>query len=139
VINTHAEAFSEAFYRVLASGMSLDEAMALGRLAMLGVPPSAADTIVNLEWGVPVLYSRLPTGAVFPERIERARAAAESLGTLIDQAADHVSQTGEVIGMSIEKLGGGKEISFGGIQVDQQIGTVMPGGRVIGVQIDRLG
>jgi hypothetical protein len=138
VINTHAEAFGEAFYRVLASGMSLDEAMTLGRLAMLGVATSAAYQ-VNLEWGVPVLYSRSPTGAVFPERIERAQTSAERLGALIDRAADHVSQTGEVIGMSIEKLRGGKEISLGGIQVNQTVGTVEPGGRVIGVQIERLG
>jgi hypothetical protein len=36
ILDLHAIAFSEIFYAALAAGLSVDEAVAAGRLAMLG-------------------------------------------------------------------------------------------------------
>ncbi|MGA3359863.1 MAG: CHAT domain-containing protein [Halobacteriota archaeon] len=71
VFDDSARAFSEQFYRALASGLSLDEAMSGGRRAMARVG-EGDKSCTNLEWGVPVLYTRLPDGKLFPERMELA-------------------------------------------------------------------
>ena len=53
VYDEAAIAFARRFYQALAAGLSLDEAVLAGRLAMLnqGAPG-------DVEWGVPVLYRR---------------------------------------------------------------------------------
>jgi hypothetical protein len=48
-----AIAFNQMFYTSLAAGLSIDEAVSAGRLAMLGNGDEE-----SVEWGVPVLYMR---------------------------------------------------------------------------------
>ena len=54
-----AIAFSEAFYRRLANGDSVDEAVTEGRQAVHSANPA------SMEWGTPVLFVRVPDGTVF--------------------------------------------------------------------------
>lgn len=51
-----------------------------------------------LEWGIPVLYSRLPDGKLFPERMERTEVAAQQLRATIQQVIDTITKTGRVVG-----------------------------------------
>jgi len=51
--------FSDAFYRRLAAGDSVDEAMTEGRQAVHSVDPGSQ------EWGTPVLFVRVPDGTIF--------------------------------------------------------------------------
>jgi len=106
VIDQSAVDFSKMFYYALASGLSLDEAVALGRQAMLRAN-SNDDPIADVEWGVPVLYSRLASGSIFPERMRRAGAAAEELRSLVEQTIGTIQATGKVTGISLEHLEGG--------------------------------
>ncbi len=57
-----AISFSTAFYRHLASGDSVDEALTEGRQAIHSVRPD------SFEWATPVLFLRLPEGNVFEAR-----------------------------------------------------------------------
>ena len=50
--------FSTAFYEAVASGQPVDQAVALGRLAI-------CSEVSDLEWATPVLYLRLPDGRIF--------------------------------------------------------------------------
>jgi hypothetical protein len=106
VIDQSAVDFSRMFYYALASGLSLDEAVALGRQAMLRAN-SAGDPIADVEWGVPVLYTRLASGSIFPERMARAGAAAEALSSMVEQTIGSIKATGKVTGISLERLEGG--------------------------------
>jgi hypothetical protein len=54
-----AIALSRAFYRQLANGLSVDEALTEGRQA---ISSEASDSV---EWAIPVLFSRVPDGNVF--------------------------------------------------------------------------
>jgi CHAT domain len=137
VYEPHAIAFSEFFYGQLVSGLSLDEAVVMGRMGMLGVSGSGDDQSVNIEWGVPVLYSRMPTGELFPEQLARSKPAAKQFQMAIQQAADIVDKTGEVIGVSIGQIIGGKgEFRIDGIEIDQQIGVNK--GTIVGMKIGKL-
>jgi hypothetical protein len=105
VIDMHAIAFTQAFYDTLAAGLSLDEAMSAGRLAMYGVTSAQLDQPGFLEWGVPVLYSRLSDGQLFPERMERAGATAQALRNTIQQTVDSIARTGRVVGIRVKGSG----------------------------------
>lgn len=54
-----AAKFTHTFYRALATGLSIDEAVTKGRIAAAQVNPR--------DWGVPVLYLRAADGVIFPE------------------------------------------------------------------------
>ena len=54
--------FSKNFYKALASGLSLDEAVAFGRRAIMELREDERDQ----DWGVPVLYTRHSGGDLFP-------------------------------------------------------------------------
>jgi hypothetical protein len=62
IFDENAIAFQRSFYRELAAGKSLDEAVGAGRLSILN--QCDAD---NADWGVPVLYMRSADGVIFPE------------------------------------------------------------------------
>ena len=84
VQDTLAAVFSGAFYRALVAGLTIDEAVSIGRIAMRG---AASATIPDSrDWGVPVLYLRAAEGRVFnPVSDEAARRAAEhSLGQFLE-------------------------------------------------------
>jgi CHAT domain len=66
-----AIAFSTAFYRHLASGDSVDEALTEGRQAIHSAKPD------SFEWATPVLFLRLPEGNVFEARPAPAPAPEE--------------------------------------------------------------
>jgi hypothetical protein len=57
--DSHAIAFSAAFYDRLAHGMPVDEAMTEGRQAIHSLRPSGA------EWAMPVLFLRTESGDLF--------------------------------------------------------------------------
>jgi len=154
VIDTHAIAFTKSFYGALAAGLSLDEAMSAGRLAMYGVSNAQVDQPGFLEWGVPVLNSRLPDGKLFPERMQRAGATAQQLSAVIQQTVDTITKTGRVVGFEGNLKNGTFEIkqkadvvdgTMIGIQsdhatgsgtVDQEAKTVT--GNMTGIVLDKL-
>lgn len=80
VEDSHAIAFSKGLYSALAAGLSLDEAVSLGRRRMheLGI-------LIN--WGAPVAFSRSPDGRLFGSAAEganhTARIAAYSAGRAV--------------------------------------------------------
>ncbi len=81
VEDSHAIAFSKGLYSALAAGLSLDEAVSLGRRRMheLGI-------LIN--WGAPVAFSRSPDGWLFRSRAadgasNSARIAAYSAGRAV--------------------------------------------------------
>jgi hypothetical protein len=107
-----AIAFSGAFYAALASGLSLDEAMFAGRRAMISDLQTSPtpDTAVPIEWGVPVLYSRLPDGKLFPERMNNAHDAAAQYRTVIKDAIDVVTEDGKVTVIKADRVKNGFQV-----------------------------
>ena len=117
-----AVVFSDTFYSALGSGLSLDEAMSLGRLAMLRSADPDPDKLFNVEWGVPVLYSRLSSGALFPERMARAGAVAEQFRKIINQTVERIEKDGKVIGIEAKRVKGGFKVEQ---RVDVVSGTLL--------------
>lgn len=157
VIDTHAVAFSRAFYTALGLGLSLDEAMLSGRMAMREVTSGEKEQKINLEWGVPVLYSRLSDGALFPERMERATESAEVFRKVFRQTVTE-AQKGNLIGVKVELIKNGVHIiqkvkeatgdvtgikagsagAGANILVEQEIGVIEEGSTVIGGVFNEL-
>jgi hypothetical protein len=132
VVDVSAEAFSRAFYFALASGLSLDEAMSTGRRAMLRETSTNPDLkyVVDYEWGVPVLYSRLPDGQLFPERMQRAGATAVQFRTVISQQVTD-SLNGKLTGVKVSLI-------KGSVFVEQDLGVVGKGGMGIGGSVTKI-
>jgi CHAT domain len=110
-----AAAFSEAFYCALVAGLWIDEAVAVGRLA---VRAEALKTSPDIrDWGVPVLYLRASGGAVFNpvSDTQAVQEANDRIGQLIEQEVREVSSTGRMIGAAIESL------KSGTVEVKQRI------------------
>lgn len=155
VIDTQAIAFSRAFYAALGLGLSLDEAVWSGRVAMLQT--TANEDAINVEWGVPVLYSRLNDGAVFPERMAQATASADTFRKVFSQTVTGI-QAGEMTGVKVELIKNGVKIvqkvktvtgqvtgikagtagAGANIVVEQEIETVGEGAEIIGGVFDEL-
>jgi hypothetical protein len=128
VLDKHAIAFSNAFYIALAAGLSVDEAVASGRLAMIGPDASkqrklsaepeddggGASTVpANVQWGIPVLYMRSADSVIFP-REESPKA--DELRALIEQTVksslaeqdEFVTGFADIrVKQSVKKLDGG--------------------------------
>jgi len=154
-----AEAFSRALYGALVRGLSLDEAVWSGRVAMLETSNVDPGTVANVEWGVPVLYSRLPNGALFPERIEESGAgpAAEAFRKVFSQTVTGI-QDGTMTGVKVRLIQNGVKIvqkvkeargeitgiKAGGagadasIVVEQEIETAGPESKIVGADFDSL-
>ncbi|MDW8071970.1 MAG: CHAT domain-containing protein [Anaerolineae bacterium] len=122
-----AVAFARRFYAALSVGLSLDEAVTAGRLAILGRGNEA-----DVEWGVPVLYMRSGDGVIFPEM-----AADPSLEAFRHAQRIRISQqvrelrdrlTGVEIGQAPHTA----------MEVAQEIGSVAPGGEALGARIESL-
>ena len=73
VSDIEAIAFSKRFYTVLAAGLTLDEAVSLGRREMYN------ESKQGYEWAIPVLYMRSPDGIVFPEITKKELPTANDL------------------------------------------------------------
>ena len=137
IVDSAAKTFSQEFYGKLESGLSLDEAMSWSRRKMAANLLEKLDTEdKNIEWGLPVLYSRLPDGILVPDFVERgsddANAARGGIQKEIDavinieQAFENVS--GNVIGADAD----GKSISGKEINIKQTVKKVESGGTVTG-------
>jgi hypothetical protein len=67
--------FMGHFYEALAAGLTIDEAVYLGRQAIRG--ETLLDDPAVRDWGAPVLYMRTPGGRIFPpitDKVARQRA-----------------------------------------------------------------
>ena len=120
--------FSRQFYRALVGGLSIERAVAAGRLAAYNADKEGRD------WGVPVLYLRARRGELFEgtadaEVRQQARAAAEAD---VNVRVKEVAKGGEVLGGRVRHMLAGKL----GINVEVS-GTVY--GKVVGLEIDTLG
>ncbi len=150
-----AIAFSRHFYRALVGGRSIEEAVAVGRIAIYN------ENKYGRDWGAPVLYLRQGDGRLFagasdPATRDQARADAEviarlrvrevaqggyacgaEIGTMrsgkamVTAVIDTVR--GTVIGARIGKMGGGQ------VKVEENVDVVGPGGTLVGAQIGNLG
>lgn len=131
VVDRQAIAFSRAFYAALGLGLSLDEAVWSGRVAMLETNSTEMDAIVNIEWGVPVLYSRLSDGALFPERIKLSGAgpAAEAFRKVFSQTVTGI-QEGTMTGVTVGFI-------QNGVKIVQKVKEAR--GEITGVQADMAG
>ena len=121
VRDTHAIALSRTFYRAVAAGLSVDEALSLGRLAMLGEDPTAA------QWGIPVLYTRAPDGMLFPRPPDRPSSTAAALRTVVRQTVKVIEAGGALTGIRDLSLGAGAEP----VEVRQAVGTLR--GEAVGI------
>lgn len=131
VIDSIAIKFTQAFYSSLSSGLSIDEAMSFGRLSMYEETAADLDSVVNVEWGVPVLYSRLPNGILVPELAERETETAKQIRMAIQQTVDTIEETGEVIGIK------GK-LEKGSYKIKQKAGTIKGEGKLVGWELNSL-
>jgi hypothetical protein len=146
-----AAAFARRFYQSLAAGLSLDEAVGAGRLAVLNL--GGRD---DVDWGVPMLYMRSPDGVIFPEvtadaaldqiRVEVRQQVKELYGKLLGaevgkmtngafevaQEINTVAEGGEAVGFKADELGGGN------VKTDQKVDRIDRGGSVTGAKIDKL-
>ncbi|MEJ2559740.1 MAG: hypothetical protein P8186_26690 [Anaerolineae bacterium] len=146
-----ASAFARRFYQSVAAGLSLDEAVGAGRLAVLNL--GGRD---DVDWGVPVLYMRSPDGVIFPEvtadpaldqiRVEVRQQVKELYGKVVgaevgkmtnggievEQTINTVAEGGEATGFKANELGGGS------VKTDQKVDRVDTGGNVTGAKIDKL-
>ena len=145
-----AAAFAGATYRALVAGLTVDEAVALGRTAI-----RAASTGTHADvrdWGVPVLYLRDDGGRLFePVSDPEARAQAVAASTrLYEQRVGTVAAGGLVLGAvlgpgSVESVTvkldadrvvgmavGAVGTSAGGVHVDEKVDEVAEGGTLVG-------
>lgn len=116
VLDSRAIAFSRMFYTALAGGLSVDEAVAAGRQAML-----AASGKHDLDWGVPVLYMRAPDGVIFPELAARDAPTASRIREAIEQTVETIEAGGSVHGLDITVRDGVFEVE---VKIVQQVDTV---------------
>jgi tetratricopeptide (TPR) repeat protein len=83
--------FSRAFYTSIAAGLSVDEAVLQGRLALFDVDDPSA------PWGLPVLYLRSPDGVIFPHLAKRHSRTAGALREAVNERTQIVD--GVVMGV----------------------------------------
>lgn len=130
VRDSSAIKFARAFYTSVAVGLSVEEAVTQGRLALFDPDD------VSAPWGIPVLYLRSSDGVVFPHLTERQSASADVLRALVSQVVRVVEEGGEVTGIeipsgeSLESLAG-----ISGSAVSQEVGVVR--GSVTAIKIGK--
>lgn len=98
VLDVLAMPFSKRFYTAIASGLSIDEAVSLGRLEMY----READER-GIDWGIPVLYMRSSNGVIFPEIAKQEPTTANEL-RIENEARIKTIKGGKFIGIEIEKV-----------------------------------
>lgn len=157
--HVEAEAFTRALYAALALGLTLDEAVWSGRVAMVETTSVENGAPINVEWGVPVLYSRLPDGALLPERIEKSGSgpAAEAFRKVFTQTVTGIQEgtmTGLKVGLiengvhiiqkvkeargTIVGLKAGSAIANANIVVEQEFVNTGPKSDITGAVFDRI-
>lgn len=117
-----AAAFSGAFYRALVAGLLIDEAVALGRLAIRAEALKTGKPDIR-DWGVPVLYLRAPGGRVFNpvSDLSARREAERELSDTVRQHVREVAPGGRVIGANIGMMEGRT------LKVDQKVNEELKG------------
>jgi esterase/lipase superfamily enzyme len=123
-----AIAFSQMFYTSLAAGLSIDEAMSAGRLAMLGNGDEE-----SVEWGVPVLYMRAFDGVLFPKLTEGESATAEKIRVAVALTVGTIEKGGAVTGIKMDQSRGLVEALGGNVDIKMKADKV--GGTMIGIHI----
>jgi hypothetical protein len=131
-----AAAFSAALYRGLVAGLTVDEAVAMGRAAIRRRAHNGNRDV--RDWGVPVLYLRAPGGRVFnPVSDEQAvEAAEEQLGHLFEQQVREVASEGRMIGPVIGSMQ--EETVTVGQMVDERVSGLVLGSYVFSLQSGQL-
>ena len=99
VRNSAAVTFASAFYTAVAAGLSVDEAVWSGRIALLDPDDLSA------SWGIPVLYLRSSDGVLFPRLAERPSSTAETVRSIVDLQVQSV-QSRVVTGIDAADLDG---------------------------------
>jgi hypothetical protein len=113
--------FDQAFYSALAAGLTVDEGVSVGRLAVL---EKSSDK--GVEWGVPTLYMRAD-GVLFPKLVERDTTLGGQFRTAIQQIIGTIDEGSKVIGLEF-KAGAVP----GTFEVVQKVDVVKGGGTLIG-------
>jgi hypothetical protein len=124
--DSKAITFAKTFYMVLAAGLTIDEAVTAGRLAVLDESDDK-----GIEWGVPTLYLRAKDGVLFKQLTEKDSKTAEGIRVAVSQVVETVEKGGQVIGIRFKK-----DPKSGEYNVEGRFTTVR--GTVIGVEIDEL-
>ncbi len=141
-----AAAFAGALYRALVAGLTVDEAVALGRTAIRTV--STGQYADVRDWGVPVLYLRDEGDRLF-EPVSTAAAVEEAVAgstRLYQQRVGNVSAGGLVLGAVLEPGSTGAvdqdadrvdgtligALGGGDVRVGQDVEEVGAGGTVVG-------
>jgi hypothetical protein len=155
-----AIAFARALYGALAAGLSLDEAVSLGRLQVFNLVHPRRDGFWR-EWGVPVLYLRaggditlstITDPAARAAAAESARVVAELRVKEIGPGAVYIGvEAGALLGGSVESFLGAGSIAGEATLVDAETMTggdvtsraevdrIEQGGRLTGVRLGQLG
>lgn len=154
VEDSTAVAFSQAFYSALFSGLSLDEAFSIGRLAMV----RPLDQPFFAEWGVPVLYTRLENGRLFPEREAAQAPTAQVFRKTVELQVASIEKGGSLVGVDVQRLASGVKVSArlanvegsatladirtvdvdANLNINAEIERIGPGGQVTGLKTDVL-
>jgi hypothetical protein len=126
VVDEHALAFSQMFYSSLALGLTIDQAVAAGRLAMLGKSDEK-----GVEWGVPVLYMQSSDGVIFPKLTEQKSETptATHIRRVLQQTVTTIKAGGKVVGIVAKRAKGSFEIT-------QEVDTVE--GELTGIIVEDL-
>jgi hypothetical protein len=155
-----AIAFARALYSALAAGVSLDEAVSLGRLQVFNLVYPRQDGFWR-EWGVPVLYERGGgdvTLATIADPAARA-AAADAARVVADLRVQEIGAGGTYVGIAAGALLGGSVESHltagriagtatlvdaatmtgGDVTARAEVERIEQGGQLTGVRIGQLG
>ncbi len=151
-----AAQFAGGLYQALAAGLTIDEAVALGRTAIrLSATGDRAD---RRDWGVPVLYLRNAGGPVFTpvsdagaqakalagstglyrQNVRRVAAGGRVVGALVDSVKVQQVQVEQKVREDIEGLVVGAvavQSEGGRLQVVQEVDTVGAEGLLIGAML----
>lgn len=125
--------FGRAFYAGLAAGLSLDEALSLGRGALFSESTGSVDAPYPVEWGVPVLYSRMPEGRLLPERMSQAGAEAQALRSHLQAAVRSVENGAVYTGIHIGSIAADASVSL--TSTTESVRNA----KATGIEIDRIG
>lgn len=131
--------FSRSFYHALTAGLPLDTAISAARLAIFNKWHAQRDdpdlARYWCDWGVPVLYLRIPYDQVFalPTILNPAvrQGAADQAVAVVNQRLKLV--LGEVVGQDIEQLTAGINVV-----TTQEVDTVGLTGKVTGQHIHAM-